>query len=313
MPSYRLRLALLAALATLPLVGAQAQQAQTPPAPTPPTAPPPAVPPALAPPGLAAPPDLGVRVGLEPKAIDLLKAMSARLAAARTMSFTAIATYESPARTGEPLAYTTTSQVTLQRPDRLRVLTPGDGPPSEFYYDGKAMMAYSPEANLVAVSAAPPTIDAMLKAAFQSAAIYFPFTDVIVTDPYKDIAEGLKIAFVVGQSKVVGGTTTDVIVLVNDNLQAQVWIGAADRLPRMVRATFFNEPGHYRHVVEFTNWHLDGAVPSGTFASARAAKAPHMQFAAPNAKLPELSQTPAAPPAAPPAATPQAPAGGNKP
>jgi hypothetical protein len=39
---------------------------------------------------------------LEPKAIDLLKAMSARLASARTMTFTAISTYESPTHIGPP-------------------------------------------------------------------------------------------------------------------------------------------------------------------------------------------------------------------
>ena len=39
------------------------------------------------------------------------------------------------------------------------------------------MMALEPAENLVAVADAPPTIDAALKAAYDSAAIYFPFTD----------------------------------------------------------------------------------------------------------------------------------------
>lgn len=274
---------LMAALLTLSLGTASAQpapNAQTPTAPVPSS-------PATQPP----PPDLGLRVELEPKAINLLKAMSARLAAAKTLSFNAMATYESPARTGQPLAYTTMSQVILQRPNKLRVMTPGDGPPSEFYYNGKQMMAYSPQANMVAVSDAPPTIDAMLKAAFASAAIYFPFTDVIVTDPYKDIADKLKLAFVVGQSKVVGGTTTDIIVLATNQIQGQLWIGATDHLPRMLRVTFFDEPGNYRHVVEFSNWKLDAPVPAGTFTSAHSAKAIRTPFADPNAKMPELAPT----------------------
>ena len=47
---------------------------------------------------------------LEPKAIELLKASSSRLAAARTMRFTAVTSYESPSRLGPPLVYTTTSR-----------------------------------------------------------------------------------------------------------------------------------------------------------------------------------------------------------
>jgi hypothetical protein len=39
----------------------------------------------------------GSRPVLEPKAIELLKAASSRLAAAHTMSFTTVVTYESPA------------------------------------------------------------------------------------------------------------------------------------------------------------------------------------------------------------------------
>ena len=93
---------------------------------------------------------------LEPKAIEILKASSSRLAAAKTMSFTAVVSYEGPSRLGPPLVYTTRSEVTMQRPNKLRVITPGDGPASEFYYDGKTVMAYSPAANLVAVVDAPP-------------------------------------------------------------------------------------------------------------------------------------------------------------
>ena len=99
---------------------------------------------------------------LEPKAIDILKAASSRLAAARTMKFTAVHFYESSSRHGHPLAFTTKSEVTLQRPDKLRVIMSADGPASEFYYDGKRMMAYAPAENLVAIADAPGTLDAAL-------------------------------------------------------------------------------------------------------------------------------------------------------
>ena len=57
----------------------------------------------------------------------------------RCVSLTAVSTYESPSHIGPPLAYTTISEVTLQQPDKLRVMTPGDGPASKFYDDGKTM------------------------------------------------------------------------------------------------------------------------------------------------------------------------------
>jgi hypothetical protein len=223
---------------------------------------------------------------LEPKAIELLKATSDRLAAARAMRFTAVISYESPSRLGPPLIYTTTSEVTLQRPDKLRVLTPGDGPASEFYYDGKTMMAFAPAENLVAVADTPPTLEAALKAAYDTAAIYFPFTDVMVADPYKDLADGLQHAFYIGQSRVVGGTTTDMVALVNKWVFEQIWIGADDKLPRKVRAVFLADPSRLRHEMDLSNWQLDAAVPADAFASSSATSATRIAFTRPDLKLP---------------------------
>jgi hypothetical protein len=273
---------LLVALGLLVAAGASAQQPpRTPSAPAPAPSAPPAAPPGTAP-------------ALEPKAIEVLKASSSRLAAARTMSFTAVASYESPSRLGPALVYTTRSLVTLQRPDKLRVIQTGDGPASEFYYNGKTMAAFMPAEKLVAVADAPPTIDAMLEAAFQGAGIYFPFTDAIVADPYADIAKGLELAFYVGQSRVVGGTTTDIVAYAGDGVFVQMWIGAQDKLPRMARAVFRNDPLRLRHQVEFSSWKLDGAVPAGAFASSRAAGAKGTPFAHPDPGPPVIGVPPPA-------------------
>jgi len=123
---------------------------------------------------------------LEPKAIDLLKASSTRLAAARSMAFTAVVSYENPSRLGPPSSTPRGPRSPCSVPTSLQVITPGDGPASEFYYDGKTVVAFAPAENLAAVAEAPPTIDAMLEAGYQYAAIYFPFTDVMVADPFGD-------------------------------------------------------------------------------------------------------------------------------
>jgi hypothetical protein len=269
-----LRYALLLALGVFLATSGDAQQSQ--PAP-------PAARPVKASQKAAAP---VVEPVLEPKAMEILKAASDRLATARAMRFTAVISYESASHLGPPLVYTTTSEVTLQRPDKLRVITPGDGPASEFYYDGQTMVAFEPAANLVAVADAPSTIDAALKAAYDTAAIYFPFTDVIVTDPYKGIADGLQHAFYIGQSHVVGGTTTDMVAIVNNWVFEQLWIGADDKLPRKVRAVFLDDPARLRHEMELSNWQLDAPVPADAFASSRVPSATRIAFTRPDLKLP---------------------------
>lgn len=221
---------------------------------------------------------------LDARAVEVLEAMSATLAAADTLRFTAVASYESLARTGLPLTYTTLSEVTLQRPDKLRVLTPADGPPAEFYYDGSTMMAFAPEEGLVAVADAPPSIDAMLQELYGLSATYFPFTDVIVADPIGDLAPDVRLALYVGQSQVVGGTTTDVVALADDTAQTQWWIGAEDHLPYRITASFFDELGTFRHTVDLSHWELDPVIEPGTFVSDTAAEAEPIPFAPPGAR-----------------------------
>ncbi|HTI16303.1 MAG TPA: DUF2092 domain-containing protein [Trinickia sp.] len=231
--------------------------------------------------------------GLETRAIDILKAASARLAAAKSMTFTAIVSYESPSRLGPPLIYSTKSEVTMQRPDKLKVITIGDGPRAEFYYDGKTMTAFAPAENLVAIVDAPPTIDAALKKAYDIGAIYFPFIDVIAADPYKDIADGLKTAFYIGQSSVVADTTTDMIAYVSGDVFVQVWIGVQDKLPYRIYAVYLDDPARLRHVLALSNWVLDSSVSENTFVPADIASATRIAFERPDtADVPGMKPPP---------------------
>ncbi|BCG00420.1 hypothetical protein PPGU19_049880 [Paraburkholderia sp. PGU19] len=246
----------------------------------------------------AAAPDF--QPGLDQHALDVIKAACERLAAAKSMAFMAIVSYESPSRLGPPLIYSTKSEVIMQRPDKLRVITLSDGPRSEFYYDGKTMTAFSPAENLVAVTDAPPTIDDALKKAYDIGAIYFPFTDVIVADPYKDIADALKIAFYIGQSSVVDNTTTDMVAYVTGDVFVQAWIGTEDKLPRRIDAVYLNDPARLRHVVALTNWVLDPPFAPDAFVSSDASGAAHIAFERPDAvNAPGMKPPPKARPANP--------------
>ncbi len=234
------------------------------------------------------------KLQLEPKALEILKATSDKLAAAHTMSFTAVELFENLTRQGAPLGYTAKYEVTLQRPDKLRVLKPADGQATSFYYDGKSMMGYAPAENLLAVADAPPTIDATLEKAYKLAGIAVPFDDLIVADPYGDLVPGLKHAYYVGQSHVVAGITTDIVAYAGDGVFAQIWIGAEDKLPRLLRAIYLDDPDHLRHELALTDWKLDEAVPADTFAPpSAAATAKHIPFANAQAYIPPNAKAPA--------------------
>ena len=223
---------------------------------------------------------------LEQRAVEMLQAMSARLAAAKSLSFTAVASYEYPSRLGPPIVYTMRYDVSLQRPNLLKVVVPGDGPATEFTWDGKEMVAFAPAENLVAVAAAPATLEGALKQAFDTAAIYFPFTDLLLPDPYAAIAPGALLAYVIGPSGIVGGVKTDMLVWANDDVFLQIWLGTEDKLPRRIRAQFRADPKGLRHDLELSNWKLDGSIPVETFSTTKAKTGMPMAFAVPGRKVP---------------------------
>jgi hypothetical protein len=248
------------------------------------------------------PPAAAFRPVVEAGAMALLKASSERLAAAKTMSFTATVGYEYPSKLGPPIVYTVRYDVALQRPDHLRVLIPGDGPASEFYYDGRTMTAFAPAENLAAIAPAPPTVDAMLLAAYEQAATYFPFTDLVATDPFDALSDGVTTAFYVGTANNVGGVPTDIVAWANADVFMQIWIGRDDKLPRRMRAVFSADPLGLRHDMMLSDWKLDPALPAGTFVSALAQAAGRMDFAVPSAPVgarPITAKSKSKPPANP--------------
>ncbi|MGO8918721.1 MAG: DUF2092 domain-containing protein, partial [Stellaceae bacterium] len=66
----------------------------------------------------------------------------------------------------------------------------------------------------------------------------------------------------------------------------EVWIGVDDHLPPLVRVVYANEPAQAHYQTEYSNWKLDAPVPADAFASEKAAKATHIDFAPPGADAP---------------------------
>ena len=90
-----------------------------------------------------------------------------------------------------------------------------------------------------------------------------------------------------------GSTTTDIIALAGPDVQAELWIGAADHLLRMIRVVYPNEPAHALYQTDYSNWHLNQPVAPGAFAAANAAKATRITFEPPGPRLPPGPAKPA--------------------
>ena len=162
--------------------------------------------PAAQPPAAPPPPE---HPAIEPAALEMIQATSERLAGAKSMSFTAVATYKSPRGTVSrcitrrfPRCWSRARQAPRDHAGRrsgvglLLRWHDDDGLCAGREPGGDRGRAADDRATIAAACARPQS---------------FPVREVIVADPYKNISEGLTSAFVVGQSMVVGGTITDMV------------------------------------------------------------------------------------------------------
>ena len=108
---------------------------------------------------------------------------------------------------------------------------------------------------------------------------YFPVHDLIVADPYQDLAAELRTRLL--RWSVQGGWRDDDGYggVDTSGVFVEIWIGADDKLPRMMRAIYVDDPLQLRHRLEISNWQLDIDVQADAFASAGAANAKRIPFA----------------------------------
>ena len=204
---------------------------------------------------------------VEPRAMALLDAMSRRLAEAKTLSFNARIVNDVPTADKTPIFLTTVADVSFRRPAHLRVITSGDGAASVFVADGANMARADTTAGTIAAKAAPQGIDALIRSAGEHG-LDLPFADVLLDKPFGDLSKGITSAFVIGQSRLVGGTRTNMVSVSGANGHMQLWIGAEDNLPRQVVVTESRSGITTHNMVTYTNWAVSRPLNDNVFSSA---------------------------------------------
>lgn len=202
---------------------------------------------------------------VEDEAIAALKEMSTALASARTLRFQVHSFVPMRTATGTWITLVGDGKVMRDGDDKLLVESGGDLFPFRFYFDGKTVIAFAPEQKAYARKAAPGTIDEVLQAAAKRGEVAFVFADLVSSDPYAAMTNGMQGAVVVGLSTI-DGVQTRHLAVHGKAIDWEIWIGAKDHLPRMVTLTDVAEARKPTHTVQLSDWAVDEALPDGAFA-----------------------------------------------
>ena len=215
---------------------------------------------------------------VDPKALELLKQMSATLSATKAFTYRSRSIIEIPARTGQYLTLFSFAEVALKRPNMLRAKLSGEAPQFDFYYNGDTVSAFAPGGKVFSVVKAPSTIDAMLPELHQQTGIRFISMPLLFSNPYEILTRGLISGMVVG-STTINGIPCEHLAFRSPGVNWEIWVESGKRaLPWRLAATFTDRTNFPRSMVEFVSWNLNPWLSSNAFVFRKPAGAREIPF-----------------------------------
>jgi hypothetical protein len=214
---------------------------------------------------------------IDPLALKVLKAVTDPIREAKAYSFRTRGTRENVADNGQIITYFNTSEITVERPDKLRVDFKGRGQDVQLFYNGGQAVLYAPGPKLYATVPAPKTLDGVLDA-LEKRDVYLPVKNLLESDPYQSLAPDLKTAYVIGKMQMFD-LAVHHLAFTEENAEWQLWV-TDGQSPRIQRLQVINKalPGRPRVTVEFSDWNLNASVQPDMFSFKKPTAAREIDF-----------------------------------
>lgn len=236
------------------------------------------IPPALAQTGTPPAPEAAAPKPVkEQAALDLLKQVSDKLAAARSFSVSVRDLREVATTPGQMMTLVTDARFLVQRPNRLRVEAVVGTADTLMIYDGTTFAVLDKTKNFYATAAAPATLDDMLETVGRKHGIHLAVSDFLVADPYALLSKGLVNAYVAGDA-LLDGVLTKQAVFSAPGIEFQIWIDPATSLPKLMTEAYLGGRRPVNFLIEFDSWNLDAKPGADAFAFSPPAGAKPIDF-----------------------------------
>ncbi len=166
---------------------------------------------------------------------------------------------------GQKLDFEASSQVTVERPNRVRSHRIDVLDEADFYYDGRTITIYSKKSNYYATEPMRDNLDAALDAVRTTLSLEIPGADLLYSDAYDGMTWDLTEAMYVGLESI-GSVKTHHLAFRTPSIDFQVWVGEGDHpLPYKYIITTKWTTAAPQFGVELTNWNLSPTVDDAVF------------------------------------------------
>ena len=197
---------------------------------------------------------------------SILTRMARFLAASPAYRVTIRDSYDVLQDSGQKIEFGDVRQITLRRPSQLRVdLTESDGDRREIFYDGKAVTAFSPAANVYAQSRIVGDIDAAIRHVQEKLRLRLPLAALLTTQFPRELAARTESLDYVERTSI-DGVDAHHLAGRSQEIDYQAWIAAGDT-PLLLKLilTYRTAEGQPQFRAEFTNWNFTPDTPASVF------------------------------------------------
>jgi hypothetical protein len=208
--------------------------------------------------------------GAEPTGDQILRQMSAKLAAARSFDFQATREIDPALLPGHAQAGKVRVHAAVQRPNKLAGRAEARRGARRFVFDGRTLTILDEKMNHYATVPMRKSIDGLIDELDEKFGFTPPLAEFAVSDPYQEFRREANSVTLLGRARVpagflgLRGVECYRLGLKGKETDAELWVAVGDLLPRKLVATF-HRPGNPQVKVDFASWNLAAPVTPGEF------------------------------------------------
>jgi hypothetical protein len=201
---------------------------------------------------------------LQPQAVDALNKLGNYLRTLKSFRIQADSVTDAVLTTGQNIGFLHRTEMSVQRPNKVRVVITGSRAPKGLIYDGHTFVLFNDTHHYYSKVPAPPTIHQLIVDADEKYGVQLPLVDLFYWGEQSDDEKALTSALFIGLDKV-DGKWCNHYAYQQPGLDWELWIQSGSRpLPCRFVVTDTTQPSRPRHAVNY-EWTLNPTFDAGTF------------------------------------------------
>jgi len=204
---------------------------------------------------------------IDPEADKVLHRLSDHNKQVKSAIFRLSDTIDDVQADGRKLQFAHVRELTVVRPNKLKVETTGDVTSRTLWIDGKTLTVLERDKNVYAQIPDPGTINQAIDLLQEKFNMSLPAADLLAADVYKTMTEGCEAINYVGLGYV-GDEKCHHLAFTRDNIDWQMWITAGNKpSPRKVVITYKRLPGEPQYTMQLLKIEYEPKVNDSVFAA----------------------------------------------